>query len=118
MKAYQRLLNIFFLSSALLIATSLAYDNAGECTDESILATEITDSDTLGEWYLGWDIDVPTATYCTHDAYYSFNITYTLGTDDTDSLFIANIVDMVYDETLKSCYYKSTGTQETLATNT
>lgn len=97
-------LNILFLS-CLLMTSSLAttYTDGGECTDESILAQQITDSSTLGNWLFGWDVSIPSDEYCTHDAFYDFNVTYTLGTGDTSSNFMAYLLNMTYNSATKSC---------------
>ena len=65
----------------------------------------------------GWDVAIPSYEYCTHDAYYAFNVTYTLGTGDTNSVFIANLVNMTYDKSTKTCNYNVSNTQYTMVTN-
>ena len=95
------------------------YNNAGECTDQSILATKITDTTVLTvtypagiinswdgktvDWTFGFTSSVPSCSYCAHDAYYDFQITYTTGTGDSAANFIMEYYPMVISATTNLC---------------
>jgi hypothetical protein len=67
--------------------------------DEGQSASKIDDATTLGDWLFGWDVTLAagtTGTYCTHNSLYDFSISYTLGTSDTDDLFVFNYIPMLY----------------------
>ena len=112
---------IIVLISSLLLSCPIhgQYTNAGECTDEATLATAITSTTTLGTWLFGWTTSVPKSEYCTHDAFFAFNVTYTLGTGDTASLFVTNQITMTYNSTSNVCDENAySGTQSAISTNT